>query len=89
MAAVRAPQPVSASSRGRSVLTQAADANTSADSGGSPLALSEAAYRELQAGSRRPAETRDFFVDLLGFEVAMDMGWVVPVASPSNPSVPK
>jgi hypothetical protein len=26
--------------------------------------------------SDRPAETRDFFVELLGFEVAMDMGWV-------------
>jgi catechol 2,3-dioxygenase-like lactoylglutathione lyase family enzyme len=36
--------------------------------------------------SRRPAETRDFFVDLLGFEVAMDMGWVVTLASPINPS---
>jgi catechol 2,3-dioxygenase-like lactoylglutathione lyase family enzyme len=24
--------------------------------------------------SDRPAETRDFFVDLLGFEVAMDLG---------------
>jgi catechol 2,3-dioxygenase-like lactoylglutathione lyase family enzyme len=35
----------------------------------------------------RPAETRDFFVDLLGFEVAMDLGWVMTVASPSNPSV--
>jgi catechol 2,3-dioxygenase-like lactoylglutathione lyase family enzyme len=34
-----------------------------------------------------PAETRDFFVDLLGFEVAMDMGWVVTLASPTNPSV--
>jgi len=37
--------------------------------------------------SDRPAETRDFFVDLFGFEVAMDMGWVMTVASPSNPSV--
>jgi hypothetical protein len=37
--------------------------------------------------SDRPAETRDFFVELLGFEVAMDMGWVVTVASPTNPSV--
>ena len=37
--------------------------------------------------SERPAETRDFFVDLLGFEVAMDMGWVMTLASPSNPSV--
>jgi uncharacterized glyoxalase superfamily protein PhnB len=34
----------------------------------------------------RPAETRDFFVDLLGFEVAMDIGWVTTVASPANPS---
>ena len=37
--------------------------------------------------SERPAETRDFFVELLGFEVAMDIGWVVTVASPTNPSV--
>jgi catechol 2,3-dioxygenase-like lactoylglutathione lyase family enzyme len=36
--------------------------------------------------SDRPAETRDFFVELLGFEVAMDLGWVVTVASPTNPS---
>jgi catechol 2,3-dioxygenase-like lactoylglutathione lyase family enzyme len=36
--------------------------------------------------AERPAETRDFFVDLLGFEVAMDMGWVVTLASPTNPS---
>jgi len=36
--------------------------------------------------SNRPAETRDFFVDLLGFEVAMDLGWVVTVVSPTNPS---
>ena len=36
--------------------------------------------------SDRPAETRDFFVDLLGFEVAMDIGWVVTVTSPTNPS---
>ncbi|MGH3469230.1 MAG: VOC family protein, partial [Thermocrispum sp.] len=36
--------------------------------------------------SNRPAETRDFFVELLGFEVAMDMGWVMTVASPTNPS---
>ena len=37
--------------------------------------------------SERPAETRDFFVDLLGFEVVMDIGWVVTLASPTNPSV--
>jgi|SRR5215210_8605203 len=35
----------------------------------------------------RPAETRNFFVDLLGFEVAMDLGWVVTVASPANRAV--
>jgi catechol 2,3-dioxygenase-like lactoylglutathione lyase family enzyme len=37
--------------------------------------------------SDRPGETRDFFVDLLGFETAMDIGWVATVASPTNPSV--
>ena len=37
--------------------------------------------------SDRPEETREFFVDLLGFEVAMDIGWVVTVASPENRSV--
>ena len=36
--------------------------------------------------SDRPAETRDFFVNLLGFEVAMDLDWVVTLASPTNPS---
>jgi catechol 2,3-dioxygenase-like lactoylglutathione lyase family enzyme len=36
--------------------------------------------------SDRPAETRDFFTELLGLEVAMDLGWVVTVASPTNPS---
>jgi hypothetical protein len=37
--------------------------------------------------SDRPSETREFFVDLLGFDVAMDLGWVVTLASPGNPSV--
>ena len=37
--------------------------------------------------SEQPAETRDFFVELFGFEVAMDMGWIMTLASPSNPSV--
>jgi catechol 2,3-dioxygenase-like lactoylglutathione lyase family enzyme len=37
--------------------------------------------------SERPAETRDFFVDLLGFDVAMDLGWIVTARSPSNPAV--
>jgi catechol 2,3-dioxygenase-like lactoylglutathione lyase family enzyme len=36
--------------------------------------------------SERPAETRDFFVNLLGLEVAMDLGWVMTLASPSNPT---
>jgi uncharacterized glyoxalase superfamily protein PhnB len=36
--------------------------------------------------SDRPEETRDFFVQLLGFELAMDLGWVVTVASPDNRS---
>jgi hypothetical protein len=37
--------------------------------------------------SDRPAETRDFFVELLGLEVAMDIGWIVTVASPTDPTV--
>jgi catechol 2,3-dioxygenase-like lactoylglutathione lyase family enzyme len=37
--------------------------------------------------SDRPAETRDFFVKLLGFEVAMDLDWVMTVTAPGNPSV--
>jgi catechol 2,3-dioxygenase-like lactoylglutathione lyase family enzyme len=36
--------------------------------------------------SERPADTRDFFVNVLGFEVAMDLGWVATVTSPANPS---
>jgi catechol 2,3-dioxygenase-like lactoylglutathione lyase family enzyme len=32
----------------------------------------------------RPAETRDFFVNGLGFEVVMDIGWIVTVAAPGN-----
>jgi catechol 2,3-dioxygenase-like lactoylglutathione lyase family enzyme len=36
--------------------------------------------------SDRPAETRDFFVGLLGFEVAMDIGWVATVTSPNDPT---
>ena len=34
--------------------------------------------------SERPIETRDFLVDLLGFEVAMDLDWVVTLASAEN-----
>lgn len=36
--------------------------------------------------SDRPAETRDFFVELLGFEAVMDLGWVATVVSPANRS---
>ena len=43
------------------------------------------AVPNIKAG--RPAETRDFFVELLGFDVAMDLGWIAAVASPANPSV--
>jgi uncharacterized glyoxalase superfamily protein PhnB len=35
--------------------------------------------------SDRPEETRAFFLEL-GFEVAMDLGWVVTVAAPTTPS---
>jgi len=31
-------------------------------------------------------ESRGFYVDLLGFEVAMDMGWIITFASPTNPT---
>jgi catechol 2,3-dioxygenase-like lactoylglutathione lyase family enzyme len=37
--------------------------------------------------SDRPAETCDFFTALLGFEVAMDLSWVVTLASPTDRSV--
>jgi catechol 2,3-dioxygenase-like lactoylglutathione lyase family enzyme len=30
--------------------------------------------------------SRDFYVGLLGFEVAMDMGWIMTLASPTNPT---
>ena len=30
--------------------------------------------------------TREFYVGLLGFEVAMDMGWVVNLVSPVSPA---
>ncbi len=32
------------------------------------------------------ATSRDFYTGLLGFEVAMDLGWVVTLASPTNPT---
>jgi hypothetical protein len=36
--------------------------------------------------SERIDESCDFYVGLLGFTVAMDIGWVVTFASPSNPT---
>jgi catechol 2,3-dioxygenase-like lactoylglutathione lyase family enzyme len=34
----------------------------------------------------RLEESREFYVGLLGFEVAMDMDWVVNLVSPVNPT---
>ena len=34
--------------------------------------------------SADPEASRAFYVDVLGFEVAMDMGWIVTFASPAN-----
>ncbi len=36
--------------------------------------------------SERPAETRDFYVELLGFDLVMDLDWVSTVASPDEPA---
>jgi predicted enzyme related to lactoylglutathione lyase len=36
--------------------------------------------------SDRLEESRKFYTDFLGFEMAMDMGWIVTLASPSNPT---
>src|SRR6185503_4673546 len=36
--------------------------------------------------SRNFAQSRAFYVDFLGFEVAMDMGFVMTFVSPSNPT---
>ena len=33
-----------------------------------------------------PKASRAFYVDVLGFEVAMDMGWIVTFASHANPT---
>jgi catechol 2,3-dioxygenase-like lactoylglutathione lyase family enzyme len=31
-------------------------------------------------------QSRDFYADFLGFHVAMDLGWVMTLRSPSNPT---
>jgi len=36
--------------------------------------------------SDRLDECRTFYVELLGFEVAMDMGWIMTFVSPTNPT---
>jgi len=36
--------------------------------------------------SNRVDESRDFFTAMFGFEVVMDMGWIVTLASPCNPT---
>jgi catechol 2,3-dioxygenase-like lactoylglutathione lyase family enzyme len=36
--------------------------------------------------TEEPAKTKEFFVELLGFDVAMDLGWVITLASPTNPT---
>jgi catechol 2,3-dioxygenase-like lactoylglutathione lyase family enzyme len=36
--------------------------------------------------SKRLDDSRAFYVDLLGFKVGMDMGFIVTLVSPSNPT---
>jgi predicted enzyme related to lactoylglutathione lyase len=36
--------------------------------------------------SDTPEESRSFYAGLLGFQVAMDMGWIITFVSPSNPT---
>jgi catechol 2,3-dioxygenase-like lactoylglutathione lyase family enzyme len=36
--------------------------------------------------SQRMDESRKFYAEFLGFDVAMDMGWVLTFASPQNPT---
>ena len=33
-----------------------------------------------------PAESRSFYEDVVGLELAMDTGWIVQLVSPSNPT---
>ena len=40
----------------------------------------------LDIKSERFGESRDFYVGLLGFDVAMDMDWIVTFVSPTNPT---
>ena len=36
--------------------------------------------------SENVEQSRKFYTDFLGFQVAMDMGWIVTLASPTNPT---
>jgi catechol 2,3-dioxygenase-like lactoylglutathione lyase family enzyme len=36
--------------------------------------------------SDKPDECREFYTGLLGFQIAMDMGWIMTFVSPSNPT---
>jgi catechol 2,3-dioxygenase-like lactoylglutathione lyase family enzyme len=36
--------------------------------------------------SRDPAASREFYVDVLGLEVAMDQGWITTFTAPGNPA---
>ncbi|MCA9249012.1 MAG: VOC family protein [Planctomycetales bacterium] len=36
--------------------------------------------------SERMDESRKFYIDCLGMELAMDMGWIMTFVSPSNPT---
>ena len=36
--------------------------------------------------SARMDESREFYTELLGFNVAMDMGWIMTLVSPTNPT---
>jgi len=36
--------------------------------------------------SDKPDASRDFYTDLLGFQVAMDLDWILTLVSPTNPT---
>ena len=36
--------------------------------------------------SNKPEESRAFYADFLGFDVGMDMGWIITFVSPANPT---
>jgi len=40
----------------------------------------------IASASDKLAACRDFYAGLLGFQVAMDLGWILTLVSPSNPT---